>query len=109
MINIFNMQKISFNKLFNQKNKVPCAQCRTEMVSINKVGGLCDNCGKVILNDKGNNLIMGKRDIAAVLDVGGQRVYVDKFGREVDNTIYDLDNDPRGWEATGNKKKGKML
>lgn len=49
---------------------------------------------------------VGKRQPAAIIEVNNAdktKVYVDKFGREVENPGYDLTHDPRGWGYSGTK------
>lgn len=45
---------------------------------------------------------VSKRTPAAVIeDANGNKVFVDKFGKEVQDTGYDLKKDPRGWIKNG--------
>ncbi|HDY90311.1 MAG TPA: hypothetical protein ENH82_19600 [bacterium] len=48
---------------------------------------------------------VGRRMPAAVITTkDGRKIYVDKFGKEIKNHGYDLDNDPRGFKTTGRGK-----
>lgn len=51
-------------------------------------------------------IIVGKSLPAArLVTEDGQEIWVDKFGREVTNPGYDIENDPRGWKYTGTEGK----
>lgn len=53
---------------------------------------------------------IGKRLPAArIVTDDGKEVWVDKFGREVENPGYDLKNDPRGWGKTGTQPKKREI
>ena len=81
--------------LFCHEEKVPladwnkrCPKCKEKQQAIDAV-------------EEAQQIQFGKRQPAVIVTEGGQRVFVDKFGKDVDNPGYDLDNDPRGWGHTG--------
>lgn len=88
--------------LFCHKNKVPmrdwnkrCPSCKAEQKK---------------KDEEEQRILIGKREPAAVIkpEEGGE-VFVDKFGKEVDNPGYDLVNDPRGWKYTGAKRRERQV
>lgn len=111
------MRKVTFNKagariltvdpLGRQKMAV-CLFCKKNEVPLSDWNKRCDSCrAKQAKHDEAEKKRIdsgvAKRQPAAVLELeNGQKVFVDKFGREVDNPGYDLKNDPRGWRKTGN-------
>jgi hypothetical protein len=50
-----------------------------------------------------------KRVPAAVIEVEGKKIFVDKFGKEVKDHGYNLDKDPRGWMRNKKKKKVTII
>lgn len=55
-------------------------------------------------------LNIGQAQPAAVVKgPQGQEVYVDKFGKPVDNPGYNLKSDPRGYKKTGTGPKDKVI
>lgn len=99
------LHKVSFTKgrqvnsicCFCNKNEVPlkdwnkrCSECREKQKQLDEA--------EIKEIESG----IKKREPAAVITTeAGQKIFVDKFGREVDNPGYDLKNDPRGWSKTG--------
>lgn len=96
------MRTISFNK-----QGIKCPKCGQNPVA--RWNQLCEDCQKVqgapskTVGEKLNSV--GKRVPAAVLqNEKGERIFVDKFGNEVKNHGYNLDDDPRGYHTTGTVK-----
>lgn len=84
--------------------------CGITVVPVERWNRKCENCkkkdaiAKTKMQEK--SATTASRDPAAVWeDDRGNQVFVDKYGKPVKNPGYDLDNDPRGWEFTGTKKK----
>lgn len=92
-----------------------CMFCHKNKVPIEDWNKRCEECRKKqAIKDKEEEarmIMTGKRLPAAVLEVGAekQEVFVDKFGKEVDNPGYDLKNDPRGWKYTGKIKQNRTM
>ena len=88
-----------------------CLFCNKTEVHISDWNKRCPKCKEEQrLKDEEEKRAIGirKRKPAAIIDVlykngipTGQKVYVDKFGEEVENPGYDLKNDPRGYKKTG--------
>lgn len=117
------MKKLLVNHQRKGFNQALCLFCNETEVLQKDWAKRCKNCKakqRLIDEQEINAINMGiiKRQPAAIIDVldkeehsTGEQVYVDKFGREVDNPGYDLKNDPRGWKTTGalKKEKGEMI
>lgn len=91
--------------LFCGKNEIPIEDW-------NKRCGLCraEQAKKDEIEKQQIDMGIGKRLPAArIVTDDGKEVWVDKFGREVDNPGYDLQNDPRGWQKTGTAPKEKTI
>lgn len=98
------MRTISTNKA-----ETLCAYCHKNLVPIGKWNRKCDECKEKAKEKKADVKKTGRglttRIPAAVIKTDdGTEVFVDKFGKEVDNPGYDLKNDPRGWGFTKKKK-----
>lgn len=85
-----------------------CLFCKKNEVPMEKWNRRCDECkvkqaAKDEIEKQQIDVGIGRRIPAAVITIekNGQKVFVDKFGREIDNPGYDLNNDPRGWKHTG--------
>lgn len=94
------MKTITFNKA-----KTLCMYCHKKEVPIEKWNRRCSNCKKEQSSFLKGVVSVGKRQPSAVLDVNGKKVFVDKFGNEVEEHNYDLTNDPRGYKAGGLTKE----
>lgn len=106
------MRTISFHKL---EDTVLCVKCRKNPVPANRPLRPCQECryndSEAPQNiDLGTPAVGTKLPAARVVSNDGKKeVYVDKFGKVVDNPGYDLDNDPRGYYHTGRlKRKGTV-
>lgn len=89
---------------FNKKEETSiCLFCKSNRVPIKKWNKPCEDCKKK--REKKNTrseVQIGKRQPAAVWeDPDGNRIFVDKFGKPVQDHGYDLDGDPRGYKTTG--------
>lgn len=103
------MHKTSFNKIDKTAICLFCKVNKVELIDWNKRCNSCKAEQKEI-DKKEQDLIIGKRLPAAIIKTDdGRDVYVDKFGREVDNPGYNLKNDPRGWKYTGKVKDKKII
>lgn len=105
------MQSLTFNKL---AVGAKCLWCHVTVMPIERWNRKCENCKKKAVGAKvkvtESKAIIGSREPAAVWeDDRGNQVFVDKRGKPVKNPGYDLENDPRGWEHTGTKKKNKTI
>lgn len=117
------MKKLLVNLQGNRIKTVICLFCHVTEIPEKDWAKRCVNCKdkqKKIDEEEIKAINMGiiKRQPAAIIDIldkeehtTGDQVYVDKFGREVENPGYDLQNDPRGWKTTKalNKTKGEMI
>lgn len=90
------MKTITFNKA-----RRLCMYCGKNEVPLTKWNRRCDTCKKEHVTSLQSVVSIGKRQPSAVLDVDGKKVFVDKFGNEVEEHNYDLTNDPRGYKAGG--------
>lgn len=109
------MKTISYHKALKHKGQRPCTNCGENWVSVTAVPPLCAECRiKRKSEEEEINKITQQevhivsRQPDAIIDHNGQKVFVDKFGNEVKNPGYDLENDPRGWGYTKGKK-GKFV
>ena len=88
-----------------------CLFCNVSEVALKDWNKRCAKCRekqRKIDEAEQKNFSIGQAMPAAVITTeDGTKVFVDKFGREVPNPGYDLENDPRGWSYTrgGNNKK----
>lgn len=116
------MESVTFNRL---TQTALCFMCKKNRVPLALWNKPCDDCKKKLKAAVSNPqpqsgeekakvipMKLGKKLPAARLEKPKTRIepkkdiYVDKYGREVENPGYDPINDPRGWQATGtiNKK-----
>lgn len=103
------MQKISFNKLGKEAICLFCKENKVPLKDWNKRCGSC-KAKQEAIDQKEQEVIIGKRQPAAIIKTeDGRQVYVDKFGKEVENPGYDLKNDPRGFKYTGTTKDRKTI
>ena len=92
-----------------------CLYCKETEIPIEDWNKRCKNCRakqKEIDEREKQQIEMGigRRTPAAVITTeDGRQVYVDKFGREVQNPGYDLQNDPRGQKVSGIEKSKKTI
>lgn len=94
-----------------------CLFCKKTEILIFDWNKRCPECraklkAKEDIEKKQIDMGIGKRMPAAIIEVQDNKktqVYVDKFGREVENPGYDLQHDPRGWNYTGIKPKEKKF
>lgn len=103
------MKSITFNK---KEDTVLCIQCKRNAVSSRRWDKPCDECRSKNKNKKVKSVEMGigKRFPAAVWEnEDGDQIFVDKFGKPVDDHGYDLANDPRGYKKTGTVKSKKEI
>lgn len=112
------MLQSNFNKLAMPKEtkwtkKVICSFCGQNLVLLkdwNKRCAQCKNGG--VPRHLEDDIRIVKRDPAAIIETeNGSTVFVDKFGKDVDNPGYDLQNDPRGKHFTDGRTKweGKTI
>ena len=88
-----------------------CLYCRQNFVPLNKWNSRCSEC-LVKYHSKSKKLntkAVSSREPAAIIEAKGHEVFVDKFGKEVDNPGYDTKNDARGWNYTGKSKRTKTV
>ena len=82
-----------------------CLFCHETEVPIADWNKRCPKCKakqQKIDEEEQSRMIIGQRLPAArIVTDDGKEVWVDKFGKPVDNPGYDLKNDPRGWQKTG--------
>lgn len=101
------MRELTVNPLGQQVMAV-CLWCKKNELPIEDWNKRCTECKAKIKHEEEAekqkiDAGIGKRQPAAVIELTeGRKVFVDKFGREVDNPGYDLKNDPRGWGYSGN-------
>lgn len=89
-----------------------CLFCHKEKVPMKDWNKRCQKCKEVQKkkDEEEQRVLVGRRLPAAVIEPdSGGKVFVDKFGKEVDNPGYDLTNDPRGWAYTGTKPRTKEM
>lgn len=114
------MQSLQFNRIedtsvcfFCRKNKVsrvfwnkPCMDCRHKI----KKAVLTQAAAKVEPVKLAHRLPAARLQLDATRLDQAEDIYVDKYGRKVENPGYDPVNDPRGWIATGTvQKKGLLI
>lgn len=88
--------------------QVMCSFCHKGLIPANRWYKRCELC-------KGNNVDKSKsrkvsaiqnRDPSAIIETeSGAKVFVDKYGKEVDNPGYDLQNDSHGRDYTHTREK----
>lgn len=84
--------------------------CKKNPVDLKRWNKRCDECKEKGVTKKKSEVEIGQAQPAAVLtDKRGKQVFVDKFGKVVDNPGYDLNNDPRGWKYNGKEKKDQTM
>lgn len=103
------MRTITFNKV---ATIYKCAHCGKN--DVEKWNKLCPECAskKQEQLKKLDLKPLGKRQPAAVFEhtENGNKVFVDKNGREVKDHGYNLEVDPRGWIRNGKQtKKAAMI
>jgi hypothetical protein len=92
-----------------------CLFCKKNEVPLNDWNRRCTECRekqkkKDEIEQQQLAMGIGKRTPAAVITLeNGEKVFVDKFGKETDNPGYDLKNDPRGWGFTGKSKPERKI
>lgn len=93
-----------------------CLFCKKNEVPMSRWNRRCDECRQKQAQKDENekkqiDMGIGKRIPAAVITIDntGQKVFVDKFGREIENPGYDLENDPRGWRHTKTIKESTFI
>lgn len=100
------MRTISFHK----NTEAICNICHKNPVPLGKALRPCKEClAKEKTTTEGSEVIIGTRQPAAVIDANGKKVFVDKFGKEVEGHGYDLTNDPRGYNKTKTSKKTRQV
>jgi|SRR5581483_4298881 len=108
------MRDLTVNQTGKQINAI-CLFCHKDEVAIEDWNKRCLKCKAKVrekeeIEKKQLDMGIGKRMPAArIVTEDGREVWVDKFGREVDNPGYDLKNDPRGWQKTGTQPKERTL
>lgn len=108
------MRTLTVNRTGQQITSI-CLFCKKNEVEIEDWNKRCTECRakqkqKDEIEKQQINVGIGKRMPAAVITLdNGQKVFVDKFGQEVDNPGYDLEHDPRGWSYTGAKQKERTI
>ena len=119
------MEQVAFNKL---KQTAVCFMCKKNRVPLALWNKPCDECKKKLreavahpesqteVNAKVIPFKLGKKMPAARVEKEKTRttpkedIYVDKYGRKVENPGYDPITDPRGWKATGTyQRRGIMV
>lgn len=102
------MRIVTFNKL---TKKPICLYCKKNEVEPERWNKKCEECKQQDPEeDPEAGLSVGQRQPAAVWEnEQGEQIFVDKFGREVDNPGYDTKSDPRGWQFTGAQKDRVMI
>lgn len=83
-----------------------CIQCKKNKVPLGKSLRPCEECRKSKSRTSSpGDVAVSQGEPAAIVETDeGQKIFVDKFGKEVPNPGYDLKNDPRGWRHTGKLK-----
>jgi hypothetical protein len=113
------MRSLTVNLSGRQAMSV-CCFCNKSEVPVEKWNMRCPECkAKQVAQDaiekKQIEMGIGKREPAAIIEPEvdgkptGQKVFVDKFGTEVENPGYDLENDPRGWRYSGARPKERSV
>lgn len=98
------MKKITFNKA---QNVTLCIVCKKNRVPMNRWQIPCKKCRRKAKSQQ--NVRIGKKIPAAVVEQNGKRIFVDKFGKEVKDHGYDLDRDPRGNIPAGKVKSNSII
>ena len=104
------MRMPTFNK---QEETAVCMFCKKNRVPLKKWNKPCEDCKAKQVKGKtkqNGGVTIGKRLPAAVWeDENGNRVFVDKFNKPVQEHGYDLEKDPRGWDKTGKLRKKTII
>lgn len=77
-----------------------CGQEEVDLADWNKRGPKC-RAEQKEKDEEEKIRIIKPLPAARIVTEDGREVWVDKFGREVENPGYDVKNDPRGWNKTG--------
>lgn len=98
------------NITFNKKGYL-CIECKKNRVDKKYWNKPCDSCkGKEKITTIAKSTFGVSQKIpAAVVKRGNETTFVDKFGNKVEGHNYDLENDPRGWGATGRRKESTII
>lgn len=94
------------------EQKVLCSFCGEGLVSVARWNMRCSTCKSNNNTKTYNAVTVSKRDPSAIIHTDeGEKVFVDKFGREVDNPGYDLENDRHGKHFTHGRARweGKTI
>jgi len=106
-----------------QNSKVPCPRCKNETMEFSEFPGPCKICKSdpeyiKEINKKTNNILKkSKNSITSKFNnypevtgifkdkVTGQDIAVDIKGKKhkIEDTHYDIKNDPHGWKSSGLK------
>ena len=103
------MMKITFNKLVDSAT---CMFCHTNKVPLKDWNKRCSDCKKLqqTKDEEEQRVNVKSRQPAAIITTeGGEKIFVDKFGKEVKNPGYDLQNDARGFKYTGTAPKQRTF
>lgn len=103
------MKKVTFNKL---GQKAICMFCRVNKVPLERYNQRCEECKTKVKSEnvESGGVTVGKRMPAAVIETqDGEKIFVDKFGKEVKDHGYDLNNDPRGYNRNGRTKNKTII
>ena len=102
------MRMPTFNK---QEETSICLFCKKNRVSIKKWNKPCDECKETLKKKKtrGGFQITKRQPAAVWEDDDGNRTFVDKFGKPVQDHGYDLDNDLDGRKTTGRGQNKKEI
>ncbi len=87
-----------------------CPKCGNN--EVDRWDKLCKECKDKTLEPikTTDQATVGRRMPAAIIETeDGQKVFVDKNGKEVKNHGYNLDQDPRGWERNGRMPKKRKI
>lgn len=88
-----------------------CLFCKKNKVLMRDWNKRCAECkAQIRAEEEKAEIQMGikhRMPAAVITTEKGHRVFVDKFGEELDNPGYDLENDPRGYKHTGALPKDK--
>lgn len=110
------METVNFNRLKQtatcylcKKNKVPlalwnrpCDECKQKLkAAIANPQAVTEEEAKVIPFKLGRKMPAARIEKSETRITPREDIYVDKYGRKVENPGYDPINDPRGWKATG--------
>ena len=111
------LRRLTVNNVGKQITSI-CLFCNKYEVPIERWNKRCTDCAtkqaqKDTIEKQQIDMGIGKRLPAAIIEITDkgktQEVFVDKFGREVENPGYDLKNDPRGWNYTRTQKGSRSI